>query len=233
MACGPVAFEPAHRPEPGLRRLRGSGCSWPPAAGSGGGVPRSCHPQALRHRFAVVTLEQQQRDHIEPFPFSRWPPVFYGRCPFTVAFPDLAAGSFSPVKRGGTPGDHSSRIVELARVASCATLTLGLAAGAAAGSGAAQAQAQAILPPLTQTGAVSWGENQIGQLGSGTTATAPACCGAGPAGAAWNPAGRTTGPPTGAAMGIPVPARPIPPGPGICMSARTASCRTCSPSTSS
>jgi alpha-tubulin suppressor-like RCC1 family protein len=59
----------------------------------------------------------------------------------------------------------------LAPVAGCAALTLGLAAGAVAGSGAVQAQTrpQAIVPPLTQTGAVSWGSNQEGQLGTGTT----------------------------------------------------------------
>jgi site-specific DNA recombinase len=53
----------------------------------------------------------------------------------------------------------------------------------------------------------------------------------GTCGRAWSPAGRTIGRPTGAATGIPAPASPIPPGPGTCTSARTASCRTCPPCT--
>ena len=61
----------------------------------------------------------------------------------------------------------------------------------------------------------------------------PGCCAAESAGGGWSPAGRTAGPPTGA--GTATPARPgrTRPGPGTCTSARTISCPTCQPCSSS
>src|SRR6266851_393227 len=57
----------------------------------------------------------------------------------------------------------------------------------------------------------------------------PGCCAAGPTGGAWSPPGPTTGPLTGAATAIPVPAVPILNGQRMSTSARTRSCLTWPP----
>jgi alpha-tubulin suppressor-like RCC1 family protein len=60
------------------------------------------------------------------------------------------------------------RSARLARVASCGVLMLGLAASAVAGAGAAQARTT-IKRPFFQSAAVSWGVNDTGQLGNGSS----------------------------------------------------------------
>jgi hypothetical protein len=57
----------------------------------------------------------------------------------------------------------------LARLAGSAALILGVASAAAANAPAALAQVRSVLPVVNHHAAVSWGGNDAGELGNGTT----------------------------------------------------------------
>src|ERR1017187_5782766 len=87
-------------------------------------------------------------------------------------------GPARPFQPGGPPGCRSltwrmsmnvlHRSRRLTWLAGCAALASGLAATAVAAAPAADAQARASGPGINRNAVVSWGSNNIGELGDGT-----------------------------------------------------------------
>src|SRR6266567_914256 len=97
-----------------------------------------------------------------------------GRSRLCPCIPSRSDGTVIAVTAMGSAGQFRGSMMKVlqqsrrsARLASCAALTLALAGTAVAGSPSARAQVTG--PVVDQHASVSWGDNESGQLGDGTT----------------------------------------------------------------